>query len=85
MLGLTAFLYALDPALAAADLFRTTRNIVISHCPDALVIVLAFIIYCGMTLVTYEWSKEVASAYSWAAFHRKAVSPSIAKPVYPKR
>ena len=37
-----------------------------------LVIVLAFIIYCGMTLVTYEWSKEVASAYSWAAFHRKA-------------
>ncbi len=37
-----------------------------------LVIVLAFIIYSGMTLITYEWSKEVASAYSWAAFHRKA-------------
>ena len=37
-----------------------------------LVIVLAFVIYCGMTLITYEWSKEVASAYSWAAFHRKA-------------
>ena len=33
-----------------------------------LVIVLAFVIYSGMTLVTYEWSKEVASAYSWA-FH----------------
>lgn len=37
-----------------------------------LVVTLAFIIYLGMTLITYEWSKEVASAYSWAAYHRRA-------------
>ncbi|MEM0140138.1 MAG: APC family permease [Ferroplasma sp.] len=37
-----------------------------------LVITLSFIIYAGMTFITYEWSKEVASAYSWAAFHRLA-------------
>ncbi len=37
-----------------------------------LVITLSFVIYAGMTFVTYEWSKEVASAYSWAAFHRQA-------------
>jgi amino acid transporter len=41
-----------------------------------LVLVLSFIIYSGMTLITYEWSKEVSSAYSWAAFHRKAFNKS---------
>jgi len=35
------------------------------------VLILAFLIYAGMTLITYEWSKEVASAYSWAAFHKR--------------
>lgn len=37
-----------------------------------LVVALSFIIYLGMTLISYEWSKEVASTYSWAAYHKRA-------------
>ena len=37
-----------------------------------LVVSLAFVIYLGMTLISYEWSKEVASTYSWAAYHKRA-------------
>jgi amino acid transporter len=57
-------------AVTTALLFVGLAAIVGDSLP--LVVLLAFSIYLGMTLITYEWSKEVSSAYSWAAFHRRA-------------
>ncbi|MEM3675904.1 MAG: APC family permease [Thermoplasmataceae archaeon] len=57
------------PAAVTALFFVSLAGIVAGSLP--LVVTLAFVIYLGMTLIAYEWSKEVASAYSWAAYHRR--------------
>ncbi len=58
------------PAAVTALFFVGIASAVGGSMP--LVIILSFLIYAGMTVIAYEWSKEVASAYSWAAFHKKA-------------
>jgi amino acid transporter len=57
------------PAAVTALFFVSIASLVGGSLP--FVLILAFLIYAGMTLITYEWSKEVASAYSWAAFHKR--------------
>jgi len=57
------------PAAVTALFFVSIAGLVGGSLP--FVLILAFLIYAGMTLITYEWSKEVASAYSWAAFHKR--------------
>ncbi|EZQ10272.1 amino acid permease [Candidatus Acidianus copahuensis] len=41
-----------------------------------LVVILAWLIYLAMTIVTYEWSKVIASAYSWAAIMKAGYNSS---------
>lgn len=40
-------------------------------------VLLAWLIYLAMTVVVYEWSKEVASAAGWAAIQRKGFNNSF--------
>ncbi len=61
-----------SPAVVTALLFVGLAASVGDALP--LVLSLSFAVYLGMTLITYEWSKEVSSAYSWAAYHRRAFS-----------
>lgn len=42
-----------------------------------LIVALAFLIYLGMTLIVYEWSKIVASSYSWVAIQKKGYNSSF--------
>ncbi|MCL4334167.1 MAG: APC family permease [Candidatus Thermoplasmatota archaeon] len=57
------------PAAVTALFFVSIAGLVGGSLP--FVLILAFLIYAGMTLITYEWSTQVASAYSWAAFHKR--------------
>ncbi len=57
------------PAAVTALFFVGLAGLVGGSLP--FILVLAFLIYLGMTLITYEWSKEVSSAYSWAAYHKR--------------
>lgn len=41
-----------------------------------LVVILAWLIYLSMTVVMYEWSKVIASSYSWAAIMKKGFGNS---------
>jgi len=42
-----------------------------------LLVILAFIVYLGMTVIVSEWSKEVATSYSWAAIQKKGFNSSF--------
>jgi amino acid transporter len=43
-----------------------------------LVVFLAWLIYLGMTLIVYEWSKVVASSAGWAAIQKKGLGKKFA-------
>ena len=57
------------PAAVTALFFVGLAGLIGGSLP--FVLVLSFLIYLGMTLITYEWSREVSSAYSWAAYHKR--------------
>lgn len=61
--GVTALYFVGIAAMVGADL--------------PLLVVLAFVIYLGMTVIVYEWSKIVASSYSWAAIMKKGYNSSF--------
>ena len=42
-----------------------------------LLVLLAFLVYLGMTLIVYEWSKIVSSSYSWVAIQKKGYNSSF--------
>ncbi|MEM0272940.1 MAG: APC family permease [Thermoprotei archaeon] len=59
------------PAAVTALFFVGIASLVAGSTP--LVVLLAFIVYSGMTVIVYEWSKEVAASHSWVAIQRKGV------------
>lgn len=61
--GVTALYFVGIAAMVGADL--------------PLLVLLAFIVYLGMTLIVYEWSKIVSSSYSWAAIQKKGYNSSF--------
>jgi hypothetical protein len=63
------------PAAVTALFFVGLAGLIGGSLP--FVLVLSFLIYLGMTLITYEWSREVSSAYSWAAYHKEGVQKNL--------
>jgi amino acid transporter len=59
------------PAAVTALFFVGIAGLVAGSTP--LVVLLAFIIYSGMTVIVYEWSKVVASSHSWVAIQRRGL------------
>jgi len=59
------------PAAVTALFFVGIASLVAGSTP--LVVLLAFIVYSGMTVIVYEWSKVVASSHSWVAIQRRGI------------
>lgn len=59
------------PAAVTALFFVGIASLVAGSTP--LVVLLAFMVYSGMTVIVYEWSKIVASSHSWVAILRKGI------------
>lgn len=43
-----------------------------------LIVVLGFVVYLGMMMIAYEWSKVSSSSYGWLAFQRKGFNSPLA-------
>jgi len=43
-----------------------------------LLILIAWLVYLGNTVIVYEWSKEVAAAHSWVAFLKRGLGEPFA-------
>ncbi|ADL18981.1 Amino acid permease [Acidilobus saccharovorans 345-15] len=62
------------PAATAALYFTTLAGLVGGSLP--LVLLLAWLIYVGMTYIVYEWSKNITSTYLWAVMQKKGFGSS---------
>ncbi|AWR96856.1 amino acid permease [Acidianus sulfidivorans JP7] len=62
------------PAAVTALYFVGLASLVGGSLP--LVVVLAWLIYLSMTYIVYNWSKNIAASYGWAAIQKKGFNNS---------